>query len=409
MRFLFEGGITEYEDDSEYAPSGCISFMTIHQSKGMEFPVVMVDSLSAVPRTQSDGVIEEIEKKYFHRPAFEAKEDIKFFDFWRLYYTAFSRAQNLLVLSCYEKNGIGRTPSKYFESCYNTLPSYNDVDLSEMELEMVKPVNIKKSFSFTSHIELYENCSLQYKFFKELGFTQIRVGATLFGTLVHETIEDVHRAAMRHEESTITPDNVRAWLDTNYLTLSKSEHSYLGVKQVDAAYRQVIAYIERMSNGTGLTGDGAVTGESLWSHIQDAEVDVSLVKPEYILKGTVDLIRGDGNTVEIVDFKSEKRPDLTERSEDFERYKRQLEVYAHLVEEKTGKNVSRMHLYYTGEERANPTVTFEKSQYSIDKTISEFDKVVAKIQNHEFSTEAKNKKSCLNCDMRYYCKKVKKQ
>lgn len=409
MRFLFEGGITEYEDDSEYAPSGCISFMTIHQSKGMEFPVVMVDSLSAVPRTQSDGVIEEIEKKYFHRPAFEAKEDIKFFDFWRLYYTAFSRAQNLLVLSCYEKNGIVRTPSKYFESCYSTLPSYNDVDLSEMELEMVKPVNIKKSFSFTSHIELYENCSLQYKFFKELGFTQIRVGATLFGTLVHETIEDVHRAAMRHEESTITPDNVRAWLDTNYLTLSKSEHSYLGVKQVDAAYRQVIAYIERMSNGTGLTGDGAVTGESLWSHIQDAEVDVSLVKPEYILKGTVDLIRGDGNTVEIVDFKSEKRPDLTERSEDFERYKRQLEVYAHLVEEKTGKNVSRMHLYYTGEEGANPTVTFEKSQYSIDKTISEFDKVVAKIQNHEFSTEAKNKKSCLNCDMRYYCKKVKKQ
>lgn len=273
---------------------------------------------------------------------------------------------------------------------------------------MVKPVNIKQSFSFTSHIELYENCSLQYKFFKELGFAQIRVGATLFGTLVHETIEDVHRAAMRHEESSITPDNVRVWLDTNYSTLSKSEHSYLGVKQVDAAYRQVLAYVERMTNGTGLTGKGVATGESLWSHIQDAEVDVSLVKPEYILKGTVDLIRGDGDTVEIVDFKSEKRPDLVEQAEAFERYKRQLEVYAHLVEEKTGKNVSKMHLYYTGEEGENPTVTFEKSQDAIDKTILEFDKVVAKIQNHEFSTEAKNKKSCLNCDMRYYCKKVNK-
>lgn len=408
MRFLFEGGITEYEDDSEYAPSGCISFMTIHQSKGMEFPIVMVDSLSAVPRTQSDEVIEEIEKKYFHRPAFEEKQDIKFFDFWRLYYTAFSRAQNLLVLSCYEKNGVGRTPSKYFNGCYSTLPPYEDVDLSEMELEKVKPVNIKQSFSFTSHIELYENCSLQYKFFKELGFAQIRVGATLFGTLVHETIEDVHRAAMRHEESSITPDNVRVWLDTNYSTLSKSEHSYLGVKQVEAAYRQVLAYVERMTNGTGLAGKGVATGESLWSHIQDAEVDVSLVKPEYILKGTVDLIRGDGDTVEIVDFKSEKRPDLIEQAEAFERYKRQLEVYAHLVEEKTGKNVSKMHLYYTGEEGENPTVTFEKSQDAIDKTILEFDKVVAKIQNHEFSTEAKNKKSCLNCDMRYYCKKVNK-
>lgn len=32
FRFLFDGGITEYEDDSEYAPSGCVSFMTIHSS-----------------------------------------------------------------------------------------------------------------------------------------------------------------------------------------------------------------------------------------------------------------------------------------------------------------------------------------------------------------------------------------
>ena len=29
MRLLIDGGITEYEDDSEYAPSGCVSFMTI--------------------------------------------------------------------------------------------------------------------------------------------------------------------------------------------------------------------------------------------------------------------------------------------------------------------------------------------------------------------------------------------
>ena len=94
-------------------------------------------------------------------------------------------------------------------------------------MEKVKPVNIKDTYSFTSHIALYENCALQYKFFKELGFTQVRVGATLFGTLVHETIEDIHRAAMRHEEQTIVPETIREWFDTNYMTLSKCEHSYL--------------------------------------------------------------------------------------------------------------------------------------------------------------------------------------
>lgn len=137
-----------------------------------------------------------------------------------------------------------------------------------------------------------KNCALQYKFFKELGFTQVRVGATLFGTLVHETIEDVHGAAMRKEENTIMPENVRDWFDANYTTLSKSEHSYLGQAQIEAAYNQVMRYVERTKKD--------------WSIIQDAEVEVSLVKTDYILMGKVDLIRGEGNTVEIVDFKSEK-------------------------------------------------------------------------------------------------------
>ena len=391
FRFLYEGGITEYEDDSEYAPSGCVSFMTIHQSKGMEFPIVMVDSLNATPRSSSDSLIEEIENKYFHRELFETRADIKFFDFWRLYYTAFSRAQNLLVLSCCEKKGHGATPSKYFEELYRKLPSYDDMALSELKIEKVKPVNLKDTYSFTSHIALYENCALQYKIFKELGFTQVRIGATLFGTLVHETIEDVHRAAMRHEENTIIPDNIREWFDTNYSTLSKREHSYLGQGQIDAAYKQVLRYVERNNND--------------WSRIQDAEVEVSLVKPNYILLGKVDLIKGEGDTVEIVDFKSEKKPDLIIGSTEINRYRRQLEVYAHLIEEKTGKKVSRMHLYFTGEENGVPTISFEKSEEHIEKTIKEFSDVVKKIQSKDFSGRPKDKKMCVNCDMRHYCKR----
>ncbi len=412
LKFLYDGGISEYEDDSEYAPSGCVSFLTIHQSKGMEFPIVMVDSLYERPTTKNDKLIEKIESKYFHREKFEHLNDIKYFDFWRLYYTAFSRAQNLLVLTCNECGGSWKTPSSSFEKVYRPLKEWTDVDLSDVVLAEVKPVNLKQSYSFTSHIELYENCSLQYKFFKELGFTPVRIGATLFGTLVHETIEDVHRAAMRHETETITPENIRQWLDTNYTTLSKSEHAYLGEKQVDAAYNQVLRYVERMEKGTlPISTAGDINGGtgSLWDYIQDAEVDVSLVKSDYILKGTVDLIRGDGDTVEIVDFKSEKRPEDLMQSESAERYKRQLEVYAHLVEEKTGKKVSRMHLYYTGEETLEPTVTFEKSKESIETTIKAFDDVVSKIQNHDFSKESNNQKTCRECDMRFYCNKVTKK
>ena len=99
LRFLKDGGIDEYEDVSEYAPSGCVSFLTIHQSKGLEFPVVMVGSLGTSPRKQYKDLDEVLEQGYLSRESFEPLESTKFFDFWRLYYTAYSRAQNLLVLT----------------------------------------------------------------------------------------------------------------------------------------------------------------------------------------------------------------------------------------------------------------------------------------------------------------------
>ena len=95
--------------------------------------------------------------------------------------------------------------------------------------------------------------------------------------------------------------------------------------------------------------------------------------------------------------------------ESVERYRRQLETYAYLVEEKIGKKVSKMHLYYTGEENGIPTITFAKSSDSIDSTIKEFDKVVAKIQSKDFTGRAKDKNLCANCDMRYFCKRYEKR
>lgn len=57
-----------------------------------------------IPRKNTSDLMEEVERRYFKRPAFEPYTDMKFFDFWRLYYTAFSRAQDLLVLTCNEDN-----------------------------------------------------------------------------------------------------------------------------------------------------------------------------------------------------------------------------------------------------------------------------------------------------------------
>ena len=388
LKLLYDGGIAEYEDDAEYAPSGCVSFLTIHQSKGMEFPIVFVDSLGNIPRKSYKDIMEEVESKYFKRPAFEPLQDIKFFDFWRLYYTAFSRAQDLLVLTCSEDR---KTPSMYFREVYSELPDAEDdsFDLSEFTFNTVRDVNLKDTFSFTSHISVYETCALQYKFYKELGFSPVRVNAMLFGILVHQTIEDIHKAALRHEEASITPDNIGKWFDANYTSLSKSERAYLAEPQKNAALRQVLRYAERQAGA--------------WDQIREAEVDVSLVKPDYIIEGKIDLIKGEGGTVELVDFKSEKKPDLFRDKERLEQYRRQLQVYAHLVEARTGHTVSKMHLYYTGEESGVPTISFPYQKTAVDATIQAFDDTVHKILRKEFRQCAASPKTCMDCDFRFFC------
>jgi DNA helicase II / ATP-dependent DNA helicase PcrA len=397
LRYIIEGGIEEYEDFDEFAPSGCVSFMTIHQSKGLEFPIVFVGSLGNSPRRDHDVVDTILQSNYYHKPPFEPLNKVKFFDFWRLYYTAFSRPKNLLILTANEKSGQGRNPSKHFATAYSKLINWRDPKFKadKIVLGEIEPPNIKKEYSFTSHILLYENCPLQYKFYKELEFIEVRTGGVLGGSLLHQTIEDIHKAVLRKEIDKLTDSNITEWFNTNYYLLSKSQRSYLHQGQLDSLLRQILRYRDRQSGK--------------WHLIREAEVDVSLVKEEYILKGTIDLIEGENGTVELIDFKSGDKPDVNSTEakirQTLAQYRRQLEVYAHLVEERTGHKVSRMHLYYPKEEEGNPYITFNANKDNIQHTISIFDKVVGKIEtkNYDMSGIAKSEKHCGNCDMRYHC------
>lgn len=395
IKFLKEGGISEYEDMSEYAPSGCVSFMTIHQSKGMEFPIVFVGSLEGVPKKQYDDVDEILQNYIYTKKQFEPLERTKEFDFWRLYYTAYSRAQNLLCLTCTETvNRQARqrqVPSKYFKNLYKSIKSWEDkeFEVDKIELENVKTSNLKSNYSYTSHVLLFENCARQYKFYKELEFSPVRKSATIFGILVHQTIEDIHRAVLRGEENLISIDQIKQWFYINYNSIVKKEKTHLMPSTQLAALKQVLNYFE--------------INRAMIKRVKEAEVEVSLVKPEYILKGTIDLIEGDGDSIEIVDFKSEKKPDIHRDRDKVDMYRRQLEIYAHLIEKKNNCQVSKLHLYYTGEESGSPYISFNKDSKSIDITIKEIDNVVKKIEKKQFAICKLPEKLCGNCDIRFYC------
>ncbi len=395
LNYLKEGGIDEYEDDTEYAPSGCVSFLTIHQSKGQEYPVVIVGSLHTVPRKDHTPLDELLQEHYYSRPPYEPWERIKEYDFRRLYYTAFSRAQNWLILTDAERRtpkGTLTIPSKYFQPYVAPLPSWRAADLAALPLARLREVDLKREYSFTGHIALFENCAEQYRFFRELEFAPVRTQGVLFGTLVHQTLEDIHRAVLRGETAALSEDRVHTWFDANYAVLTQTEHTYLAPAQRQAALNHILRYYRRYQ------GD--------WSHLRDAEVDVSLVKDAYILTGTVDLIVNEHGDVSLVDFKSDRlKPDYANPDDRarLDRYRRQLDVYAHLVEERLGVPVAQTRLYYTAETSGLPYHYWDKDTRAIDTTMQAFDAIVERIEAKDFAIPARPGKLCEGCDMRHYC------
>ena len=392
LHFLYRGGLEEFEDYEEPIPSGCVSVMTIHQSKGLEFPVTVVGSLAKTPRKDWTDLDAILELKYFARLPFEPLERTKYFDFWREYYVAFSRAQNLLVLTGAKPRGkhvLGKEIDPFTEDVADwKSPAFTPQNL---HLAQVKPPSIKNAYAFTSDILLYENCPLQYMAYRYLGFAPHRQAATMFGSLVHQTIEDVHKSFLRGE--TFDEERINGWFNLNYASLSLAMKAYLDPNRKNAALEQVKRYVER--------------NRAAFNNILAAEYDVSIPTETFILHGVIDLLRGEGDSVEIVDFKTDKKPDVN-NTEDMARvanYRRQLEVYSRIVEEKFGRRVSKMHLYYTRTEGESPYVTWDFDSRRVEGTLKKFGETVARIESHQFSNAkvVKCARLCDGCDMRFYC------
>lgn len=391
LKCLYIDGVGETEDELEYAPSGCVSFLTFHQSKGMEFPVVITNSLKNGPRKEFDLLMYTMESRFFKRGTFEPLEEIKYFDFWRLYYTAFSRAQNLLILAGVDDFRGKNKINKCFKQYIDLLPEQSEMELEGLKIESIKNSNIKNTYSFTSQIQLYNNCSLQYKYFKEFGFASGKKEATTVGSLIHQTLEDINKLVIRGEKSKLNSINIEKLFNKNYNTLMKCRSEELTREQLKDALGQVIRYVEFQ--------------EERWDKVWRAENEVNIVTDNYIFKGVIDLIEKEGNVLEIIDFKTGSKPNIENNNQYSIEYKKQLEIYAYLVEKYYGKKVASMKIYYTSEKDRSPFIVLKKDDKSIEEAVQMIEETIEKIENKKFRMAAKKSYICASCDMKYLCKR----
>ena len=63
----------------------------------------------------------------------------------------------------------------------------------------------KRSFSLTSQINTYELCPQQYSFYYEYNFIPSRTALCFLGTVIHQTIEEIHRWTLEGKLSQFHP------------------------------------------------------------------------------------------------------------------------------------------------------------------------------------------------------------
>ena len=107
-------------------PKGKLCIMTMHASKGLEWPVVIVATAEPMGRSEElDGVVRRYSRRSHHELADRGADH----DRRRQYYVACTRAQNLLVLT----GSRERPPAPAFDAVWRELPQWPSIDHAALE------------------------------------------------------------------------------------------------------------------------------------------------------------------------------------------------------------------------------------------------------------------------------------
>ena len=200
---------TEYENPEDPFPKGRISFLTIHQSKGLEFPVVVLGNLKRIEKVdRKEIIIRSLLKKEG-----EPLDKIAKFDNMRMFYVAMSRAKNLLILPRFSTTkSPEKTPAPHqlyaSDEFREFLMAGNFPQIDEFNIKTLPDVQLEKedlgkTYSYTGDYFMYERCPRQYMIFNQYEFVPSRSQTMFFGSLIHRTIEDLHNILIQEKKDTL--------------------------------------------------------------------------------------------------------------------------------------------------------------------------------------------------------------
>jgi DNA helicase-2/ATP-dependent DNA helicase PcrA len=328
LRHHAENAYPEGWQENAFVSPDAVRIMTVHQAKGLQWPVVFIPQLvrNRFPSRGGGG------RSAWHLIPESAFDNAARYrggveDERRLFYVAVTRAQKFLHMSWapHAGNQTARAPSDFFNEVLASkyvkrrAPDYSTRKRLEWRPKS-SVANVTLSFS---DLKYFFECPYQFKVRILYGFNAPLDEALGFGKSLHDALAEVHGRALRGEE--IDPGEAAALVQRHL----RAPYAYpaLREKLEQAARGAIEGYIRK----------NAAEFKNL--EFSEKGIEISLGDGVSVA-GRIDLVRRiDTGEVTIVDLKSNDRAQAEAVTET------QLHVYALGYQELTGRQADYVEIY----------------------------------------------------------------
>ncbi|MBI1863430.1 ATP-dependent helicase [Candidatus Microgenomates bacterium] len=379
---LGESPATADLDEPEY---NAVNILTVHGSKGLEFPVVFLVNLS------TDRFPTRARREVIPIPAELIKEVLPQGDYHieeerRLFYVAMTRAKDNLFLSTSRYYGEGKRIKKVSPFVYEALGDelvekqlnikveekqqlsifdFKPIDEeTSSKSETLLPINRPMYVSY-SQMDTFERCALQYKYQYILKIPAPANGAASYGSSVHNALQIFYQ--MYKVDRTIgLPELLeqfnRAWIPLGYASQSHEKRmKKVGEEMLTAFFNEY--------HTPNIT-------------VIDLEKLFRLkISDKVFVSGKIDRVdQNPDGSIEIIDYKTGKKPDEKELKDSI-----QLATYLMAAAEKSLYNKAAadvtLTFYYLQD---NSKISMKKTQEDIIKTKERIMATTAKMANSSY-------------------------
>lgn len=380
--FLLNYAKDNYEDFEGETASDReeVAIFTVHQAKGLEWPVVFLPSLTSrrFPSSNSGRAQTWLVPESCFGPDPQARYEGGDADERRLFYVAITRARDAVYLSHPRRKKNKLSPSPYLREIAGTqvIPVMKALPPPPIEAVLPKHEPVELSFSDLAD---HEHCGHSYRLGRVFGFQREVAEELGYGKAVHHVLRTL---AERRRATGKTPSaaEIEQMVETELFVPFANRPSY---EQMERRVKALVAtYV----------GSYEADLERVWATERPFEMRFS----KGILAGRADVILdregGLSDALAIVDYK------VNTDAERDERYTRQLQVYAAAARGE-GLTVDALYLHALRGDRRD---SVPHASDLTDAAVQWAEREVTAIAEARFPALAEQTK-CADCDYLRIC------